>query len=197
LQAGETMLVLGAAGGVGIAAIQLGKAMGCDVIAAASSAEKVALAREHGADAGFIYPRGEFDGAKKKQLAQLFKGATEPRGADVIFDAVGGDYCEAAFRSIAWGGRLLVVGFPAGIPAPPLNLALLKGATLVGVFYGAFSEREPDAASRNIEELFRFYEQGKIRPLVSKRFSLEDGGSAIEHLSSRQAQGKVIISVRS
>ncbi|RJG34539.1 zinc-binding dehydrogenase, partial [Motilimonas pumila] len=140
-----TLLVVGAAGGVGLAAVELGKAAGARVIAAASTQEKVDLAIRHGADAGVVYPAGPFDKDGAKALAGLFKEACGPDGADVIYDAVGGDYAEAALRSIAWEGRFLVIGFPAGIPKIPLNLTLLKGCQIVGVFWGAFTARDPKA----------------------------------------------------
>ena len=143
LQAGETLLVLGAAGGVGLAAVELGKAKGARVIAAVSSEEKASAAREAGADEAIVYPRGPFDKDGQKALAQLFKDAVGPNGADVIYDPVGGDYAEPALRAIAWEGRYLVVGFPAGIPKLPLNLTLLKSCDVCGVFWGAFARATP------------------------------------------------------
>jgi NADPH2:quinone reductase len=196
IQPGERLLVLGAAGGVGIAAVQLGKAMGATVVAAASSEAKVAFARTHGADESLVYPTGELAGDQRKALAQIFKDAAGPRGFDVVYDAIGGAYTEASFRSIGWNGRLLVVGFPAGIASLPLNLTLLKGAACVGVFYGSFLEHEPEAARRNIAELFDLYADGKIRPLISGSFGLEDAADAIRHLGDRKAQGKVIVRLR-
>jgi NADPH2:quinone reductase len=193
LKAGETMLVLGAAGGVGLSAVELGKAMGARVIAAASSQEKVDLARRHGADAGVVYPPGPFDKAGARALADLFKSACGETGADVIYDPVGGDYAEAALRSIAWEGRFLVVGFPAGIPKLPLNLALLKGCQVVGVFWGAFTQRDPMGNAANIAELMRLYADGRIRPLVSERYSLAKAGAAIARLTGRQAMGKIVV----
>ena len=150
LQKGETLLVLGAAGGVGLSAVELGKAMGARVIAAASSEEKVALAKKHGADDGVVYPAGPFDKAGSKALADLFKKACGETGANVIYDPVGGDYSEAALRAIAWEGRFLVVGFPAGIAKLPLNLTLLKSCQVVGVFWGAFTRRDPAGNAANI-----------------------------------------------
>lgn len=195
LKAGETLLVLGAAGGVGIAAVELGKAMGAKVIAACSTQEKVDVAIAHGADAGVVYPTGTFDKADKKALADIFKQACGPNGADVIYDAVGGDYAEASLRAIAWEGRFLVVGFPAGIPAIPLNLTLLKSCQIIGVFWGAFVAREPVANAANVAELMALYAAGKIKPHVSATFALADGAAAIQHLMDRKATGKVVIEI--
>ncbi len=195
LGAGDTLLVLGAAGGVGLAAVELGKAMGARVVAAASSEEKVALAKARGAEVGVVYPRGPFDKDGAKALAQQFKDACGEHGADVVYDAVGGDYAEAALRAIAWEGRFLVVGFPAGIPRIPLNLALLKGCQIVGVFWGSFTEREPQANAANIRELCEFYAAGKIRPHVSARYPLAEGGRGIRDLAERRALGKIVITI--
>ena len=195
LKAGETLLVLGAAGGVGLAAVELGKAMGARVIAACSTREKVDVAIAHGADAGVVYPTGPFDKEGRKALAELFKGACGPDGADVIYDAVGGDYAEASLRAIGWEGRFLVIGFPAGIPAIPLNLTLLKSCQIVGVFWGAFTAREPARNQQNLAELMALYGTGQIRPHVSARFPLADGGAAIQHLMDRKATGKVVVEV--
>src|SRR5580698_6968549 len=170
LKPGESLLVLGAAGGVGLAAVELGKAMGARVIGAASSQEKVDLAIAHGAESGVVYPRGPFDRDGQKALADLFKKACGPNGADVIYDGVGGDYAEASLRSIAWEGRFLVVGFPAGIPKLPLNLTLLKSCQVVGVFWGAAVARDAVAHQRNVKELVDLYAAGKIRPHVSEHF---------------------------
>ena len=194
LQAGETMLVTGAAGGVGVAAIEIGKAMGARVIAAVSSAEKAAFAREAGADDTVIYPAGSLGKEQSKALAEEFKRACGG-GADVIYDAVGGDYCEPALRTMNWNGRYLVIGFPAGIPAPPLNLTLLKSASIVGVFWGASVGREPELHKANVRELFALYAQGKIRPRVSKHYALQDGGAAIRALMDRTATGKLVVTV--
>lgn len=195
LQAGETLLVLGAAGGVGLAAVELGRAMGARVIAAASSEEKVQVARDHGADAGVVYPKGPFDKDGKKQLAALFKDAVGADGAHVTYDAVGGDYAEAALRASAWDGRFLVIGFPAGIPAIPLNLTLLKSCNIVGVFWGAAVARDPAGHQRNVRELMDLYAAGKIKPHVSARYPLERAGEAITHLAERRAVGKVVVTV--
>ena len=195
LAAGESLLVLGAAGGVGLAAVELGRAMGAQVIAAASSEEKVALARSHGAVSGVVYPPGPFDKDGAKALAGLFKEAAGPAGIDVVYDGVGGDYAEAALRAIAWEGRFLVVGFPAGIPRIPLNLALLKGCQIVGVFWGSFSDREPVINKKNIEELVAFYAAGKIKPHVSKHYPLAEAGQAIRDLAERRALGKIVVTM--
>lgn len=194
-KAGETLLVLGAAGGVGLAAVELGKSMGLRVIAACSSQEKVELAQKHGADAGVVYERGPFDKDGQKKLAEQFKQACGPSGANLIYDAVGGDYAEAALRSIAWEGRHLVIGFPAGIPRIPLNLTLLKGCDVVGVFWGAAVARDPKGHQENVRELLELYAAGKIKPYVSERFPLERGADAIVHLASRKALGKVVVTV--
>lgn len=195
LKAGETLLVLGAAGGVGVSAVELGKAYGARVIAAVSSPDKLEFAKRHGADDGVVYPLGPFDKAGTKALADLFKGACGESGADVIYDPVGGDYSEAALRAIAWEGRVLVVGFPAGIPKLPLNLTLLKSCQVVGVFWGAFTRRDPKANAANLAELMRLYAQGKIRPVVSERFPLARAGEAIARLAARKAMGKIVVTM--
>jgi NADPH:quinone reductase len=195
MKPGETLLVLGAAGGVGLAAVELGKAMGARVIAAASSDEKVALAKEHGADEGVVYPQGPFEKEGQRALANLFKDALGPAGADLVYDGVGGDYAEAALRSMAWEGRFLVVGFPAGIPRIPLNLPLLKGCDIVGVFWGTAVTKDPAGHQRNVRELFDLYAKGKIKPFVSERFPLARAGEAISHLASRKAMGKVVVTM--
>jgi NADPH2:quinone reductase len=195
LKAGQTLLVLGAAGGVGLAAVELGKVMGARVIAAASSQEKVDLAIRHGAESGVVYPRGPFDRDGQKALASLFKDACGPAGADVIYDGVGGDYAEASLRSIAWEGRFLVVGFPAGIPKLPLNLTLLKSCDVAGVFWGAAVARDPAGHQRNVAELLELYSAGKIKPYISETFPLARAGEAIVHLASRKAMGKVVVTM--
>lgn len=192
---GETLLVLGAAGGVGLAAVELGKALGAKVVAAASSAEKAALAEKHGADAAIVYPPGPFDAEGRRALTELFKGAVGEQGADVVYDPVGGDYTEAALRAIAWAGRLLVVGFPAGIPKLPLNLTLLKGCEVAGVFWGAFAAREPERFRANLEQLMELYGRGLLRPEVSEVFPLARAGEAIAALAERRAKGKLVILV--
>ena len=195
LKAGETLLVLGAAGGVGLAAVELGKAMGARVIGAVSTQAKADFVKAHGADDAIVYPTGPFDKAGMKALADLFKKACGPNGADVIYDGVGGDYAEASLRAIAWEGRFLVVGFPAGIPKIPLNLALLKGCDIVGIFWGDFVRRNPKAHAANLESLMALYAAGKIKPHVSERFPLAKAADAITWLSSRKAVGKVVVTV--
>jgi NADPH:quinone reductase len=188
LKAGETLLVLGAAGGVGIAAIEVGKALGARVIACASSDEKLAVCREHGADEAINYAAGD--------LREGIKGLTGGKGVDVIYDAVGGPYTEPAFRSIAWRGRLLVIGFAAGdIPKLPLNLPLLKGADVVGVFWGDFTRREPKAFLDSARQLMRWFEEGKLKPHVSATFPLEKAAEAMNLLASRKAKGKVVVQI--
>jgi NADPH2:quinone reductase len=195
LAAGETLLVLGAGGGVGLAAVELGKAMGARVVAAASSAEKLALARERGADEGVQYAAGPLDKAAARELTDRFKAACGPGGAQVIYDGVGGDYTEAALRAIGWQGRHLVVGFPAGIPRLPLNLTLLKSCQVVGVFWGEFASRFPEAHRRNIAELMSLYGEGRVKPAVTARFSLARGAEAIARLEARDVRGKVVVMV--
>ncbi|TDR87966.1 NADPH:quinone oxidoreductase family protein [Enterovirga rhinocerotis] len=197
LKAGDTLLVLGAAGGVGLAAVEIGAAKGARVIAAVSSEDKLALAKSRGAADGFVYPPGPFDRDGQKALADAFKVACGKSGADVIYDPVGGDYAEPALRSIGWRGRYLVIGFPAGIPRVPLNLALLKGCEIVGVFWGGFVEREPEGHADSLADLFRLYEAGKIRPEISERYPLEKAGDAIAALAARKAKGKIVVTVSS
>jgi NADPH2:quinone reductase len=191
LKAGETLLVLGAAGGVGVAAIELGKAMGAKVIAAVSSAQKAAFTEAAGADTSLIYPL-QLDKEAQKALSEAFKQAGGG-GVDVVYDAVGGDYTEPAIRALNWEGRLLVVGFPAGIARIPLNLTLLKGCQIVGVFWGAFTARDPEAHARNVAELFALYEAGKIKPRISAHYPLARGGEAIRELMDRKASGKIVL----
>lgn len=195
LKEGETLLVLGAAGGVGLAAVELGKAMGARVVAAASSEEKADAARAAGADVAIVYPRGPFDKDGAKALAQMFKDAVGSNGADVVYDPVGGDYTEAALRAIAWEGRLLVIGFPAGIPKLPLNLTLLKSCDVRGVFWGAFAARDPKGNADHIATLFRLWEEGKIAPKVSRTWPLAEGGDAIAFMAGRNAVGKLVVTM--
>src|SRR5690606_5443896 len=186
LAAGETLLVLGAAGGVGLAAVEIGKALGARVIACASSAEKLAVCRSHGADETIDYATEDLRGR--------IKALTDRRGVDVVYDPVGGPYTEPAFRSVAWRGRLLVVGFAAGeIPKLPLNLALLKGASIVGVFWGDFARREPQRFAESARQLARWHAEGKLRPHVAEVFPLERTAEALKLMAARQVKGKVVI----
>jgi len=186
LAAGETVLVLGAAGGIGIAAIEIAKALGGRVIAAASSADKLRTCRERGADEAIDY--------QSEDLRERLKALTGGRGIDVVCDPVGGRFSELALRSTAWRGRFLVVGFAGGeIPKIPLNLALLKGCSIVGVFWGDFLRREPANGERDVHELVALYRAGRIRPLVSARYALEQTADALNALKERKVQGKVIV----
>ena len=195
IEEGDTVLVLGAAGGVGLSAVELAKAFGARVVAAVSSEEKGNIARQAGADEVVIYPKGEMDKAASKELANAFKAACGPEGANIVYDIVGGQYSEPALRSIAWEGRFLVVGFPAGIAKMPLNLTLLKSCDICGVFWGAFTMREPAKFRAQIDELFQLMQDGKIDPLVSETFPLERGGEAIAKLENRQAVGKLVVTM--
>jgi len=186
LKAGETVLVLGAAGGVGTSAIQVAKAAGARVIAAASTDEKCALCTSIGADATINYSR--------ENLREAIKTLTDGKGPDVIYDPVGGDFAEPAFRSIAWRGRYLVVGFASGpIPALPFNLALLKGASIVGVFWGDYSRREPQANAAMMAELAQWYAQGKIKPVIDSTMPMKDLKAAYAHMGSRNVKGKLVM----
>ncbi|MDD1012452.1 NADPH:quinone oxidoreductase family protein [Pseudomonas rubra] len=188
LKAGETLLVLGASGGVGLAAVEIGKAMGARVIAAASSAEKLAVAKAAGADELINYSQASL----KDEIKRLTGG----NGADVIYDPVGGDLFDQAVRGIAWNGRLLVVGFASGrIPELPVNLALLKGAAVLGVFWGAFAQRQPADNAANFQQLFAWFAEGKLKPLVSQTFGLAEAGTAIELLGQRKAVGKLVVTM--
>lgn len=188
LQPGETLLVLGAAGGVGLTAVELGKVMGARVIAAASTDEKLALTRQYGADETINYATAS--------LRDEVKRLTGGKGADVVYDPIGDRFAEPAFRSIAWNGRYLVVGFAAGsIPALPLNLALIKGASIVGVFWGAFTQAEPELHRANMAELLEWYAAGKLKPHVSKHYPLAESAEAIRWMMDRKAQGKVVVEV--
>jgi len=186
LQAGETLLVLGAAGGVGLAAVEIGKALGARVIACASTDDKLAVCREHGADATINYSSEDF--------RERVKVITGGKGPDVVYDPVGGPYTEPAFRSIAWRGRLLVVGFAAGdIPKLPLNLALLKGAAVLGVFWGDFVKREPQRFAESLRQLARWFAEGKLKPHVSQTFPLAQAVDALKLMAARQVKGKVVL----
>ena len=195
LEAGQTLLVLGAAGGVGLAAVELGKAYGARVVGAVSSEEKAAAVREAGADHVMVYPPGPFDKEGSKALSAAFKDAVGGEGADVVYDPVGGDYAEPALRAIAWEGRYLVVGFPAGIPRLPLNLTLLKSCDVCGVFWGAFAARDPAANASHIKTLFSLWRDGKIAPRISRIWPLAEGGEAIAHMAARRAIGKLVVTM--
>jgi NADPH2:quinone reductase len=186
LKAGETLLVLGASGGVGLAAVEIGKAMGARVIAAASSAEKLAMAKAAGADELIDYGQ--------RSLKDEIKRLTGGQGVDVIYDPVGGELFDQAVRGLAWNGRLLVVGFASGrIPQLPANLVLLKGAAVLGVFWGAFAQRQPEDNAENFRQLFAWHAEGKLKPLVSRTYPLADTGAAIDCLAQRQAVGKLVV----
>ena len=193
IKAGETVLVLGAAGGVGLSAVELAKAYGARVVAAVSSEEKAEVARKAGADETVIYGRPPFDKDQSKALAQSFKDAVGPNGADIVYDIVGGDYSEPALRAIAWEGRFLVIGFPAGIARMPINLTLLKSCDIRGVFWGAFTAREPQKNAEHIAELFDLWKAGKINPLISETYPIERAHEAIAKLENRGAVGKLVV----
>jgi NADPH2:quinone reductase len=194
LKAGEKLLVLGAAGGVGLAAVELGKAMGAEVIAAASSQDKVDFAISKGAAKGFVYPSNPLSKDQQKSFSDQIKDISGG-GVDVIYDGVGGDYAEPAVRAMNFEGRFLVVGFPAGIPKLPLNLTLLKSCQIVGVFWGGWVARDPKGFQDSLGELFSLYQAGKIRPHISNRYPLEKAADAILELSERRAKGKVVITL--
>ncbi|NIJ41248.1 NADPH2:quinone reductase [Parvibaculum indicum] len=194
IKPGETLLVLGAAGGVGLAAVELGKAMGAKVIAAASSEDKLAVCKEHGADETLLYPSGALDKEAQKKLSDQIKELTGGNGADVVYDPVGGDYSEAALRATNWEGRFLVVGFASGpIPKIPLNLALLKGCQIVGVFWGAFTAREPQRNQENLQELMDWFKAGKLKPHVSKTYKFEEVADALNDMAARKVKGKIVL----
>ena len=194
LKKSEKLLVLGAAGGVGLAAVELGKTMGAEVIAAASSQEKVDFAISKGAHKGLVYPENPLSRDQQKAFSDAIKDVSGG-GVDVIYDGVGGDYAEPSVRALNWEGRFLVIGFPAGIPKLPLNLTLLKSCQIVGVFWGAFVARDPKGHAENLADLFRLYKDGAIRPHVSSTHPLERAADAIKELSERRAKGKVVITV--
>ena len=195
IEEGETVLILGAAGGVGLSCIELAKAYGARVVAAVSSEEKAQVARDAGADDVVIYPREEMDKAASKDLAQKFKDAVGPNGVDIVYDIVGGQYSEPALRAIGWEGRFLVIGFPAGIPKMPLNLTLLKSCDIRGVFWGAFVARDPKRNADNIAELFDLWKAGKINPLISETYPLDRAHEAISKLENREAVGKLVVTM--
>ena len=190
LQPGETLLVLGASGGVGLAAVEIGKALGARVIAAASSPDKLAVSREHGAD--------EIDDYEREDLRERVKALTGGRGVDVVYDPVGGRFTEIALRALAWRGRLLVVGFAAGdIPRVPANLLLLKGAALLGVFWGDYARREPGRLMQDLQVLFGWIREGRLRPRIAATYPLERGAEAIAALAARKVSGKLVIQMAS
>ena len=194
LKPGETLLILGAAGGVGAAAIELGKSMGAKVIAAVSSAEKAAFCKKIGADETLVYSR-DMSRDEQKEFSNNIKELSGKSGVDVVYDAVGGDYAEPAVRALAWKGRYLVVGFPAGIPKIPLNLTLLKGCQIVGVFWGAHTLREPKSHAENMTDLFTMYAKGQIKPRISASFPLEQAADALRLMEARKVMGKVVVTV--
>lgn len=188
LKPGETLLVLGAAGGVGLAAVEIGKVMGARVIAAASSDEKLEVCKQHGADEGINYTT--------EDLRERVKELTQGNGVDVVYDPVGGNYSEAALRSMAWGGRFLVIGFTAGeIPRIPLNLTLLKGCSIVGVFWGSFTARDPKRNQEHLQELLTWFVTGKIKPLISATYPLSRAADALNDMMNRKVKGKVVLLV--
>jgi NADPH2:quinone reductase len=197
LKKGDSLLILGAAGGVGLAAVEIGNAMGAHVIAAASTEEKVQICRDHGAKDGLVYKAGSLDRDEQKSLSNEIKDLTSGLGANVIYDPVGGDYAEPSLRAIAWEGRYLVVGFAGGyIPKIPLNLALLKGCQIVGVFWGAFKSQFPDLHNDNVKDLLKMYESGHLKPHISAKYDLKNGAQAIKDLAERKAKGKIVVQVR-
>jgi len=186
--------VMGATGGVGLAAVELGKAIGARVIAAASTQDKLDVCVEHGADDTILYPSGKLDRDQQKSFSDAIKEKTDGLGADVIYDPVGDAYAEPALRAINWEGRYLVIGFAAGeIPKIPLNLALLKSCQIVGVFWGAFTARDPQANQANLQELMEMYKAGTIRPHISDSFPLDQAADALNKMANRQVKGKVIL----
>lgn len=195
IQPGESLLILGASGGVGAAAIELGKAAGVRVIAAVSSEEKAQFCRDLGADETIIYTRDMDDRDAQKAFSAKIKELVGGDGVDVVYDAVGGPYAEPAVRALAWKGRFLVVGFPAGIPKLPLNLTLLKGCQIVGVFWGAHTLREPDMHAENMADLFAMYKDGRIKPRISARFPLEQAAQALTLMEDRKVMGKVVLEI--
>jgi NADPH2:quinone reductase len=196
LKAGENLVVLGAAGGVGLAAAEIGKALGARVIGGASSQEKVELAESRGADAGFVYPPIPLSRDRQKALSEEIKRLTNGAGADVLYDPVGDDYAEPALRAMNWNGRYLVVGFAAGnIPKVPLNLTLLKGSQIVGVFWGASVARDPKHAQDSLQKLLDMIAAGTLKPHICARIPLARAGDAIRLLMDRKAQGKVVVTM--
>lgn len=195
IRRGEQLLILGAAGGVGAAAIELGKAAGARVIAAVSTQDKAQFCRDLGADETLVYARDMDNRDAQKAFSARIKELAGGDGVDVVYDAVGGAYAEPAVRALAWNGRFLVVGFPAGIPKLPLNLTLLKGCQIVGVFWGAHTLREPDLHAENMADLFSMYQSGAIKPRISARFPLEKAADALDLIMARKAMGKVVLDI--
>jgi NADPH2:quinone reductase len=196
LKSGETLVVLGAAGGVGLSAVEIGAAMGAKVVAAASTQEKVDLAMKHGAIDGFVYPPLPLSRDQQKAMSETIKSKTGGQGADVLYDPVGDQYAEPALRAMNWEGRYLVIGFAAGeIPRVPLNLTLLKGCDVLGVFWGASTARDPKKAQDNLQEMVKWISEGKLHPHIGAKFPLADGGKAIRMLMDRKAQGKVVVTM--
>lgn len=188
IQPGETLLVLGASGGVGLATVELGKAMGAHVIAAASTAEKLEVAKQAGADELINYT--------EEPLKDTIKKLTKNKGVDVVYDPVGGDFTEQALRAMAWNGRHLIIGFAAGeIPKIPANLTLLKGCSVVGVFWGTFTRQEPEVSNQNMMDLLKLYSEGKIKPAISEVFEFEEYVGALNALTERRAKGKIVLKV--
>jgi NADPH2:quinone reductase len=196
LKAGESLVVLGAAGGVGLSAVELGVAMGAKVIAGASTQEKVDLAISHGAAAGFVYPKLPLSRDQQKAMSDKIKELTDGKGADVLYDPVGDQYAEPSLRAMNWEGRYLVIGFAAGeIPKIPLNLTLLKGCDVLGVFWGAYTGRNPKAANESLREIMAMIADGKLKPDVSAKFPLAEAGKSIRMLMDRKAMGKVVVTM--
>jgi NADPH:quinone reductase len=184
------LVVLGAAGGVGLAAVQIGKALGAHVVAGVTGQDRLGFVKELGAHDGFTYARRDVE---PRQIAKAIKDLCGPAGADVVLDAVGGPLSEGGVRALGWNGRLLIVGFPAGIPALAANLLLLKGGAAIGVFYGAFAEKESELDRKNMEALLALYQSGALCPVISSTFKLADAAKAIAELSSRNRHGKIVV----
>lgn len=197
LTEGQTVLILGAAGGVGAAGIEIAKAAGARVIAAVSSEEKAAFCRDIGADETLIYPRSMEEKSAQKELSAQIKKLSGKGGVDICLDAVGGGYAEPALRALAWKGRFLVVGFPAGIPKIPLNLPLLKNCVIAGVFWGAFTMAEPARFAGHVREMFALYKQGKVKPRISATLPLDRAAEALGQIEDRSAKGKIVLTVSS
>lgn len=195
LKPGETLLVLGASGGVGLAAIELGKAMGARVLAGVSSTEKLDIAKAAGADDGIVYPSGPLSKAQQRQFSTDLKTLAGPEGIDVVFDPVGGDYVEPAFRAMGWKGRYLVIGFAAGITSLPMNLPLLKGADILGVYWAEAIRRDPDAHQETVQELCALYENGQITPRIHATYPFAQSVDALHLLASRKATGKIVVTL--